>query len=163
MTSVVVIVLDFNREISLLMLSCAVHLFFLIPRSEKFLVVHSSWPDYSGEFSFWPRPSLVFFLYGKELQSGSAVSSRSFASLSPRTKFPFCVSRLCRVCSGLQPHRSVARVAPSTDFPVRVPSAPDLRNSFSLLRFFYLRSPARSFSAPLDFFARICSAPFHFA
>jgi hypothetical protein len=36
-TSVVVIVLDFNREISLLILSCAVHLFFSVPRSEKFL------------------------------------------------------------------------------------------------------------------------------
>jgi hypothetical protein len=42
-TSVVVIVLDFNREFSLLILSCAVHLFFSVPRSEKFLVVHSCW------------------------------------------------------------------------------------------------------------------------
>jgi hypothetical protein len=81
MTSVVVIVLDFNREISLLMLSCAVHLFFLIPRSEKFLVVHSSWPDYSGEFSFWPRPSLVFFCMGK--------------SCSPARLFLLVPSRVC--------------------------------------------------------------------
>jgi hypothetical protein len=34
---VVVIVLHFNREIFLLILSCAVHLFFSAPRSKKFL------------------------------------------------------------------------------------------------------------------------------
>jgi hypothetical protein len=79
-TSVVVIMLDFNREISLLILSCT------IPRSEKFLVAAVS----LGCFFSFLRESVsqdkISILCFPFVQECALVFSLTGAGLSPHTR-----------------------------------------------------------------------------